>query len=74
MSLIDSAANNLQATTIEHQPQNLGTMMNRTVSMIENIDQQAEVELEEIGPEVEYDVKENTPPAESGNYFNFLKF
>ena len=74
-SIIDAVTNNLQESQINLQPQNLNAMMNRTVSMMENLGNQEEVE--EIGSEelqASTKDKENTPPAESGNFITQKSF
>ena len=48
-SIIDSVTNNLQESELDIQPQNLNSMINRTVSMMENLDEHEEVRVEEIG-------------------------
>ena len=77
-SIIDSVTNNLQESELDIQPQNLNSMINRTVSMMENLDEHEEVGVEEIGSEGS-DVagkseKENTPPAEPGNFLSQKDF
>ena len=78
-SIIDSVSTNLQSTQIIHEPQTLNVMMNRTVSMIENLNDQDNVKVERNASE-EIDEaesqKENNPPAESGitKIFKFFIF
>ena len=80
-SIIDSVSTNLQSTQIIHEPQTLHDMMNRTVSMIENLNDQDNVKVERNASEEIDDAegqKENNPPAEPGitekfKFFHFFK-
>lgn len=79
-SIIDSVSNKLQSTQIVHDPQNVTAMMNRTVSMMENIAEHGDINAEQIGSEeiAQIDVaesqKEKTPPAESGRNRTFFNY
>ena len=78
-SIIDSVSNKLQSTQIEHDPQNVNTMMNRTVSMMANIAEHGDINVEQIGSEeiAQNDVaegqEENIPPTESGKTLSTTK-